>query len=344
MPSAGSDSGDRALEENAVNNRKRLLVAKAITAAGWALLKERQDIEAIAYDSALPDPEYHALLPGAHGIVLYSKQFGPAELAIADEMEVIGRVGVGYDLVDVPGCTAHGVLLTIAGTANSVSVAESALTMMLDLARRPAEFDAMMRVGDWSPRRLERPPSDLYQHTVLVVGFGRIGTRISARCRALEMTVLVCDPYVDQARIVAAGCEAVPLDQGLKRADFVTVHCPKNAETTGMIGAAQLASLRRGAYVVNTARGGIIEEAALYDALKSEHLAGAGLDVFVEEPTPTSHPLLTLPNVIVAPHMAGNTSQALDRMSVAAISNCLSVFDGKPVVENVVNKEALKPA
>ena len=321
-------------------NRKRLLVAQAITPAGWALLENRPDIEAVRYDSAMPDEAYRALIPGAHGIALYTRQFGPAELARCDNMEVIGRVGVGYDLVDVPGCTEKGILLMVSGTANSVSVAEHALSLMFDLARRSAEFDAMTRKGDWS-QRLVAPPLDLWERTLLVVGFGRIGTRIAARCRGLEMKVLVCDPYVDAGLIRAAGCEPVTLAAGLARADFVTVHCPKNAETTGMIGAAQLARLRSGAFVVNTARGGIIEEGALYDALASGHLGGAGLDVFVEEPVPAEHPLLSLANVVVAPHMAGNTVEALDRMSRAAISNCLSVFDGAPVVENVINKEVL---
>jgi len=323
-----------------MTNRKRLLIATSITAAGWALLENRPDIETVTYDSAMPEAAYRALIPGAHGIALYTRPFGPGELALADAMTVIGRVGVGYDLVDVPGCTAKGILLLTTGTANSVSVAEHALSLMFDLARRTAEFNAMARGGDWS-QRLVSPPLDLYGRTLLVVGFGRIGSRIAARCRALEMTVLVCDPYVDAARIKEAGCEPVSLAAGLARADVVTVHCPKNAETTGMIGAAQLARLRSGAFVINTARGGIVDEAALHAALVSGHLGGAGLDVFVEEPVPADHPLLELANVVAAPHIAGNTVEALDRMSRTAIANILSVFDGAPNRANVINKELL---
>jgi D-3-phosphoglycerate dehydrogenase len=323
-----------------MTNRKRLLIATSITAAGWALLENRPDIETVTYDSAMPEAAYRALIPGAHGIALYTRPFGPGELAVADEMAVIGRVGVGYDLVDVPGCTAKGILLMTTGTANSVSVAEHALSLMFDLARRTAEFDAIVRKGDWS-QRLITPPLDLYGRTLLVVGFGRIGSRIAARCRALEMTVLVCDPYVDAARIKEAGCEPVSLAAGLARADVVTVHCPKNAETTGMIGAAQLARLKSGAFVINTARGGIVDETALHDALVSGHLGGAGLDVFVDEPVPADHPLLELSNVVTAPHMAGNTVEALDRMSRTAIANILSVFDGAPNRANVINKEVL---
>jgi D-3-phosphoglycerate dehydrogenase len=323
-----------------MTNRKRLLIAKSVTAAGWALLENRPDIETVTYDSAMPEDAYRALIPGAHGIALYTRPFGPGELALADAMTVIGRVGVGYDLVDVPGCTARGILLMTTGTANSVSVAEHALSLMFDLARRTAEFDAIVRQGDWS-QRLVSPPLDLYGRTLLVVGFGRIGSRIAARCRALEMTVLVSDPYVDAARIRDAGCEPVSLAAGLARADVVTVHCPRNAETTAMIGAAQLARLKSGAFVINTARGGIVDEAALHAALVSGHLGGAGLDVFVDEPVPADHPLLDLPNVVVAPHMAGNTAEALDRMSRTAIANILSVFDGAPNRDNVINKEVL---
>jgi D-3-phosphoglycerate dehydrogenase len=323
-----------------VTNRKRALIGDSIRAPGWALLEKRPDIEAVRFASGLSQAAYHALLPGAHGIALSLDPFGPAELAVADEIQVIARVGVGYDLVDVPGCTAKGVLLMTTGIANSVSVAEHALSLMFDLARRSAGFDAMLHHGGWE-QRLAVPPIDLYEHTLLVVGFGRIGTRIAARCRALEMTVLVCDPYVNAALIRGAGCEPVTLAAGLPRADFVTVHCPRNAETTGMIGAAQLARMKRGAFIVNTARGGIVDEAALHAALVSGHLGGAGLDVFVQEPVPTDHPLLALPNVIGAPHMAGCTAQALDRMSRATIANILSVFDGAPIRENVVNQEAL---
>jgi D-3-phosphoglycerate dehydrogenase len=242
--------------------------------------------------------------------------------------------------VDVPGCTERGILLMTTGTANSVSVAEHALSLMFELARRNAQFDMLVRKGRWN-QRFAAPPLDLYARTVLVVGFGRIGSRIAARCRALEMTVLVCDPYVDPASITAAGCEPVTLAAALPRADFITIHCPKTPETTGMFDAARLARMKSGAFIVNTARGGIIDEAKLHAALVSGQLGGAALDVFDQEPVPTDHKLLELPNLIVAPHIAGNTVEALDRMSRATIANILSVFDGTPNRENVINKAVL---
>src|SRR3954447_2201339 len=152
-----------------MDNRKRLLVANNITPAGLELLEGRADIEVVPYDSTMPDEDYRALLPGAHGIALYSKPFRAAELARADAMQVVGRIGVGYDAVDVPGCTARGILLMTTGTANSVSVAEHAVSLMFELARRNAHFDALTKQGRWH-ERLAAPPLDLYQRTVLVVG------------------------------------------------------------------------------------------------------------------------------------------------------------------------------
>src|SRR6185295_6077295 len=159
-------------------------------------------------------------------------------------------------------------------------------------------------------KRLTAVPVDLYQKTVLIVGFGRIGTRSAKRCQAMEMNVLIYDPYVAAAAVKAAGCEPVAsLDEALPRADFVSIHCPKTPETVAMFNAARLARMKPTAYLVNTARGGIIDEPALHAALTSGKLAGAGLDVFDQEPTPANNPLLTLPNVISAPHMAGVTRE-----------------------------------
>jgi D-3-phosphoglycerate dehydrogenase len=324
-----------------MTNRKRVLVANSVTGPGWDLLRKRPDIDAIGFDPSLTVEAWRALLPGANGIALDGRPFQAPEFACADAMQVIARVGVGYDAVDVAGCTAHGILLMTSGTANSVTVAEHAMSLMLELARCTARYDAMVREGNWE-KRMASLRLDLGGRTVLVVGFGRIGSRIAARLRAMEMQVLVADPYVDAGRIRAAGCEPLTLAAGLPRADFVTVHCPKNAETTGLLGTAELAAMKRGAFVVNTARGGIVDEAALYAALASGHLAGAGLDVFVEEPVPTDHPLLQLPNVIVGPHIAGNSVEARERSSIITINNILSVLDGAPNVENVINKEALR--
>jgi D-3-phosphoglycerate dehydrogenase len=158
----------------------------------------------------------------------------------------------------------------------------------------------------------------------------------------MEMNVLVYDPYKSDAEIKAAGCEPVAdLDAALPRADFVSIHCPKTAETVGMFNATRLKRMKATAYLINTARGGIVEEAALYDALKSGRLAGAGLDVFEQEPPPLGHSLFELPNVIIAPHVAGVTREAVDRMSEQTARNILSALDGEPIRQNVINLDVL---
>jgi D-3-phosphoglycerate dehydrogenase len=213
--------------------------------------------------------------------------------------------------------------------------------MMMALAKRGAELHALVQDGHWA-KRLSTVPFDLYGKTVLMVGFGRIGTRSAKRCLAMEMNVLVYDPYVSDADVKAAGCELVKdLDAALPRADFVSIHCPKTPETVGMFNASRLARMKPTAYLVNTARGGIIDEKALHAALTSGKLAGAGLDVFDLEPTPVDNPLLKLPNVISAPHMAGVTRESLDRMGLQTARNILSALEGTPIRENVINKEVL---
>jgi D-3-phosphoglycerate dehydrogenase len=198
-----------------------------------------------------------------------------------------------------------------------------------------------VREDKWSAR-LGKLPYDLFGKTVLIVGFGRIGTRTAKRCLAMEMNVLIYDPYKPAGEIKAAGCEAVAnLDEALPRADFVSIHCPKTPETVGMFNAARLKRMKPTAYLVNTARGGIIDEAALYDALSSGRLAGAGLDVFEQEPPPVPHSLFDLPNVIIAPHVAGVTREAVDRMSEQTARNILSALDGEPIRQNVINQDVL---
>jgi D-3-phosphoglycerate dehydrogenase / 2-oxoglutarate reductase len=198
---------------------------------------------------------------------------------------------------------------------------------------------SLVRNGQWSAR-LGKLPYDLFGKTVLIIGFGRIGTRTAKRCLAMEMNVLIYDPYKPADEIRAAGCEPVAdLDAALPRADFVSIHCPKTTETVGLFNAARLKRMKPSAYLVNTARGGIIDEAALYDALSSGRLAGAGLDVFAQEPPSVPNPLFELPNVIIAPHVAGVTREAVDRMSEQTALNILSVLDGEPIRQNVINQD-----
>jgi len=325
-------------------NKKKLLITDSMGKAGWDLLAARDDIEAKPFSHLMKPDDFVLRIReegGMHGVALGPTRFGAAELAEAPELRVVARIGVGYDAVDVPALTRRGIPLMVVGIANSPSVAEQAIFFMMTLARRGAHFDAMVKEGRW-PERLKAMPVDLLGKTVLVIGFGRIGTRTAKRCLAMEMRVLVHDPYVPVERVRAAGYEPAPdLDSAVAEADFVTLHCPKTAETVNLFDAARLARMKPSAFLVNTARGGIIEETALHAALTSGRLAGAGLDVFAVEPAPTENPLLKLPNVVTAPHMAGVTTESVARMAFVAVRNILSVFDGNPIRENVINPEVL---
>jgi D-3-phosphoglycerate dehydrogenase len=325
-------------------NKKKIFITESMSQPGRALLKERDDIEIVEFPNMISAHDFESMLKAqapVHGVALGGTRFGEPELEASRDMKVVTRIGVGYDAVDVTALSRRNIPLMVAGTANSPSVAEQALFMMLTLAKRAVEMHSIVKDSKWA-HRLGMLPYDLFGKTVLIIGFGRIGTRTAKRCLAMEMNVLVFDPYKSAAEIKAAGCEPVSdLDAALPRADFVSIHCPKTQETVGMFNAARLKRMKETAYLINTARGGIVDEPALYDALVSGKLAGAGLDVFEQEPPPSSHSLFELANVIMAPHVAGVTLEAVDRMSVQTARNILSALDGEPIRQNVINQDVL---
>ncbi len=315
-------------------NKKKIFITESMSQQGRVLLKARDDIELVEFPNMISAQDFEAMLKAqapVHGVALGATRFGEPELEASKDMKVVTRIGVGYDAVDVPALSRRNIPLMVAGTANSPSVAEQALFMMLTLAKRAVEMHSIVKDGNWG-HRLGMLPYDLFGKTVLIVGFGRIGTRTAKRCLAMEMNVEVYDPYKSAAEVKAAGCEPVgDLDAALTRADFVSIHCPKTSETIGMFNAARLKRMKPTAYLINTARGGIVDERALYDALVSEKLAGP----------PSGHSLFELPNVIMAPHVAGVTREAVDRMSEQTARNILSALDGEPIRQNVINQDVL---
>jgi D-3-phosphoglycerate dehydrogenase len=320
-------------------NRKRLLLPKNMARAGWEIVEGRDDVEGIPYAPSVKPAEFHAMLGEIDGVALALTPYGGPELAASPRMRVVARIGVGFDTVDVPVLTAKKIPLMTVGIANSPSVAEQAFSLMFHLAKRNAIHDAFVRGGTWR-EQMTAFPLDFLGKTLLIVGFGRIGTRVAKRALAFEMRVLVYDPYLAAADIRAAGCEPVnDLDAAVAEAEFITVHCPKNKETIDLFDAKRLARMKPTAFIVNTARGGIVNEQALHDILAAGKIAGAGVDVFEKEPAPTDHPLLKLSNVVLAPHMAGVTAESMQRMAAAAVNNILSVLDGRPIKENAVNPE-----
>jgi D-3-phosphoglycerate dehydrogenase len=343
----GKSTGSRYTDMlSAVNNearktmKKRVMLQVPMFDGIRSVFDPRDDIEADVF-TELSEENIHQHIGNYDAVILGLAKLTPSLVEAAGRLKIASRVGVGYDSVDVPALTRAGIPLTVTGTANSVTVAEHALFFMLALAKRALSYDRETRKGNWNIRR-EIPAFDLAGRTVLILGFGRIGRRLVNRCVAMEMNVLVHDPYVTQDTIVTAG--ATPVNDWravLGEIDFLSVNCLKNEETDGMIGAAELAAMQETAFVVNTARGGIIEEAALYDALKSESIAGAGIDPFVVEPATADNPLFELDNILVSPHSAGVTQEAMFRMSQFAAQNVVDCFDGNLDPENVINKEVL---
>jgi D-3-phosphoglycerate dehydrogenase len=327
-------------------NKKKVLYTDSMGTQGIEILRGRDDVEAIPFNYFMKGSEYQDLLKRhapVHAVVLGGTPFGVDEHVASNGIEVVARTGVGYDAIDIPAMTQRKIPVMIAGTANSPSVAEQAMSFMLTLARKGPQLTRLVAEGRWADRlKTQYVVSDMFEKTVLIVGFGRIGTRTAKRCLAMEMTVLVYDPYVKAETIEAAGCEPVAdLDAALPRADFVTIHCPKTPETIGMFNAGRFKKMKRTAYLVSTARGGIIDEAALHTALTDGTLPAAALDVFEREPPDADHPLFKLPNIILAPHIAGVTAESMQRMAVEAARNVLSVFDGAPRKENAINPEVV---
>ena len=306
-----------------------------------SVLDLRSDVEAVQFTQLSEDNilqhvgEYDAA-------ILSITPFTARIIDKADRMQIVARHGVGYDAVDVPALTKKGIPLAVVGTANSVTVAEHALFFILALAKRAILFDREVRKGNWNIR-YSHIGYDIANKNVLVLGLGRIGRRLVPMLNAMGMNVFVHDPYILQDVIVTAG--ATPVQDwraALPDMDFLSVNCPKNEETDGMIGATELASMKKTAFVVNTARGNIVDEKALYHALKNGIIAGAGIDPFVVEPAGPNEPLFELDNIIVSPHSAGVTTESLFRMGAAAAQNILDQFDGRLNPENVINKEVLK--
>ena len=318
-----------------------VLVNQAMADGMDEVFGARDDIEC----RVVEDQTESALLrhiPGVHGLVLGLAAMTPRVIeAAAGALKVVSRRGVGYDNVDVAALTRAGIPLTVVGSANSVSVAEHTLHLMLALAKQSHVQDARLRRASWNDARLVRPV-DLAGRRVLVLGLGRIGRLLVSRLLALDMEVLVHDPFVDEAEIAATGATAAAdWRAALPAIDFLTVNCPKTPETTGMVGAPELAAMKRTAFLVNTARGGIIDETALYTALRDHAIGGAGIDAFDQEPAAPDHPLFELDNAIFTPHVAGLTTEAVYRMNVRAAQNVVDACDGVLDPQFVVNREVL---
>jgi D-3-phosphoglycerate dehydrogenase len=274
-----------------------------------------------------------AALATAHAVLIRSAtQIDAEAIAAAPHLKVVARAGVGLDNVDIAAATTAGVMVVNAPTSNIISAAELTIGHILSLARHIPAAHASLAAGEW--KRSKFTGVELYEKRVGIIGLGRIGALIAARLQAFGVEIVAYDPYVTEARALHLGATLVPLDELLSTSDFVTIHMPKTPETTGMIGAAELKSMKKTAFVINVARGGLIDEGALAAALRDGEIAGAGIDVFTSEP-PTDDVLTSAPNIVVTPHLGASTDEAQERAGVSVAKSVRLALDGELVPDAV---------
>ncbi|MCG8546121.1 MAG: hydroxyacid dehydrogenase [Alphaproteobacteria bacterium] len=324
-----------------MQNVHKVLVVGPLPDSAMALFEARDDIEATVL-ADVSDDNLKALMRDASGMTLRGAAVTEDMIRNAENLKVVSRLGVGYDKVHIPSLTERGAALTVVGEANSVNVAELALYLMLELTKLGKHHDRAIRDDDWG-YRLTSYMSELWEKKVLIVGFGRIGSRVAPRCRAFDMDVLVCDPYIDQKLITDAGCTPVAdFRSVLSEVDYVTLHTPLTEETEAMIGADELRQMKNSAVLINCARGGLVDEPALIEALRSGEIRAAGLDVLAKEPPDPDNPILELDNVLMTPHMGGNSREAVERGGLVCVQNVIDAIDGCLNPDYVINKEVLK--
>ncbi|MBF4608590.1 phosphoglycerate dehydrogenase [Curtobacterium sp. VKM Ac-1393] len=278
-------------------------------------------------------PALLSALADADAVLVRSATKVDAEaIAAAPNLKVVARAGVGLDNVDIKAATTAGVMVVNAPTSNIISAAELTVGHILSLARHIPAAHASLAAGAW--KRSSYTGVELYEKTVGIIGLGRIGALITQRLQAFGVQVIAYDPYVTTARAQQLGVELVSLDDLLRRADFVTIHMPRTPETLGMISDGQFALMKPTAFVVNVARGGLIDEDALHRALTANTIAGAGLDVFVSEP-PKDSPLVSLPNVVVTPHLGASTDEAQEKAGVSVAKSVRLALGGELVPDAV---------
>ena len=322
------------------SNKYKVLVVQGLHEQGLQMLKNRTDIE---FNVLMSDDENEILeaAKDVNGITVRTAKISSRIIEAANKLQVVSRHGVGYDSIDLVSLNNKKIPLTIAAHSNMISVSEQAMFFLLALSKNVFYYDDFTRKGDWT-NRWDVKAWDLAQKNILVIGFGRIGSNFVKRALAFDMNVYVYDPYVEKEKVKISG--AIPVDnisENLQKMDAVTLHCPKNDETTDLFTKKEFNLMKKSSFIINCARGGILNEEDLYEALTSKKIAGAGLDVFDVEPTPSSNPLFKLNNVILSPHIAGVTVESTVRMATETVQNVLDVLDDKVNQSVVINNKEI---
>jgi D-3-phosphoglycerate dehydrogenase len=298
----------------------------------------------VIFAGPYPDPSKLAQLlrqEKAQGLILRTGKATAEVIQASPDLKVVAKHGVGYDSIDVAAATALRIPVIISATANFESVAEHTLGLMLSLAKDIPRMDGRMHQGFWD--KTQYRGVELFRKTLGLIGFGRIGRRVSQLVAPLQMKILISDPYIPQESIPAGIQRVSPLENLLKEADIVSLHCPLTEETRNLIGKKELKMMKKSAWLINTARGGIVDEEALIEALREGEIAGAALDTFRQEPPEDLRRLCEAGKLVLTPHIAAATEAAVTRMGVEAAQNTLTVLEGRlPDKNSMVNPEILE--
>ncbi|MEM9030847.1 MAG: NAD(P)-dependent oxidoreductase [Pseudomonadota bacterium] len=323
----------------------KIVLVEPMHESARRVLEARGDYDVTMLPPKTPPSEMLEACRGAHGIGVRIASLPANMLAEMPNLKVIAKHGVGTDNIDISYCTDHGIRVAITANANKDSVVEQTLMLMLALAKRLVHLDREVRAGNFHVRsRPEFFGVDLRGRTVMVIGVGRIGTALIPMLHALGMKTVACDPLMDQAKADRLGTEKIEdFRAHLHRADLLTVHIPLTPENRNLIGAAELSALPGHAFVINCARGGIVDEAALIAALNADQIAGAASDVFDGEPPPPDHPFFDVDasRLLLAPHAAGNTIECLERMAIDTAENIIAALEDRISADMLFNPEVL---
>ncbi|MFO7884569.1 MAG: phosphoglycerate dehydrogenase [Desulfobacteraceae bacterium] len=311
----------------------KVLVSDKLGQAGIDIFKNQEGIEVDVKTGLTPD-ELKEIIGSYHGLAIRSATKVTKEiLDAAENLKVIGRAGIGLDNVDIPEATRRGIAVMNTPGGNTVTTAEHAVAMMMSLTRNIPRGTATLKQNQWAKKELQG--RELYNKTLGVIGFGNIGSIVANRAQGLKMEVIVYDPNFTAENIEKAGYESVTLEELYKRSDYITIHVPKLDSTTNLLNKTSFDMMKDGVMIVNCARGGIINESDLYDAIVSKKVAGAALDVFETEP-PKDNPLLTLDQVIATPHLGASTLEAQTNVAVA-VANQINAYLINNTIINAVN-------
>ncbi len=316
----------------------KILISDNLSKTGVELLRRHEQFQ-VDLNPGLKPEELKKIIGGYHALIVRSETRVTAEIiGAADDLKVIGRAGTGVDNIDVPAATQRGIVVMNAAGGNSVTTAEHAIALLMSLARKVPQAHGKLKGGKWDKKSFMGV--ELAGKTLGVIGLGNIGKIVASRAQGLAMKVVAYDPFITKEVATRAGIELAALDEVFQRADFVTVHTPMTEETRGIIGQSAFAKMKDGVRVINCARGGLVDEQALYDAIKAGKVAGAALDVFEQEPVPADHPLLTLDEVIVTPHLGASTHEAQDSVAIT-IAETVANFLLTGAIAGAVNVPAV---